>query len=571
MFARPALGSRSLASDTVFQLSVYDSIEGSLNSNATRRTRVYENLHTVLVRLIQIVRQELESLVPKYSSSVLTAPKKRPGQKNFWPDSLYLEFAEYYNARLSKPDQKRQTHKHMGHYRLSGDVQYCFDRSLKRNRQNNGITIGEGMFEPDPNAGKSLHAHVEWRSILSKHDKHGTNGRGEADKIKKLEKAFRAQGAWVHKQQAGMADRRQVCAHLLALFEEEIEKEERREILLLEGKGRRARENQVKVYRQRSEAADRIIRVLNEYHLLGHVEHADYLIYSLNIIRGGLGLETTGYKSATDSVGGASGSVSATTLPSTQDSTDFQQSPFELPIPRPKKYRPKLRRQGSGASSLDSPGTATITTKTTRKHFENAGLTGNIRRAVENDSTAKSPCIMPLPKAYQLAPTHGVEMAAMRRTEPKPTRTRRRPGHASSPASSPEKRPGAVRAPPQSVARTRLRQRRMHAEKEDDARSISHRADEIFNKLALEGRDPVTGKRTDRDVPLFTRMTGKIAKEDQHAEGRMWYSPVFGRPLTKFAADHDMAVINDKSSRTVASTLDNQSQAGFTVTTRRTR
>jgi hypothetical protein len=77
-----------------------------------------------------------------------------------------------------------------------------------------------------------------WLSVLARNDKHATSGRAAEKAAEKLEKAFKEQGEWVKNQEKFMTQRKQRCLHLLTLFSEELNTDEKREIELMGLKGK---------------------------------------------------------------------------------------------------------------------------------------------------------------------------------------------------------------------------------------------------------------------------------------------------------------------------------------------
>ena len=95
---------------------------------------------------------------------------------------------------------------------------------------------------------------------------------------RKLKMAFAGQATWVTSQEALSAQRSARCEHLLALLNEETAADAAREKALLDtrlGK-RELRRMQGSLAKSRAEAADRVMRILQEYGVLSGDEAADY-------------------------------------------------------------------------------------------------------------------------------------------------------------------------------------------------------------------------------------------------------------------------------------------------------
>ena len=131
----------------------------------------------------------------------------------------------------------------------------------------------------------SLHSVHDWLSVMGKHDKYATTGRAAERAAVKLEKAFKNQKQWVSHQEKYMAQRRDRCVHLLSLFEEELRNDEKREIELMGLKGKQFGKRNREFVKERSETADKVMRIMIEYNFLPGVEIADYLRYTVDLAR----------------------------------------------------------------------------------------------------------------------------------------------------------------------------------------------------------------------------------------------------------------------------------------------
>jgi hypothetical protein len=123
--------------------------------------------------------------------------------------------------------------------------------------------------------------------VLATNAAHATNGRAAAAAARTLGHAFRGQGTWVAAQQALVAQRRARCEHLLHLLHAETVADAARERSLLDAQAGRQelRQRHVAAAKGRAEAADRVMRVLQEYGVLSGDEMADYYLYTINAIK----------------------------------------------------------------------------------------------------------------------------------------------------------------------------------------------------------------------------------------------------------------------------------------------
>jgi hypothetical protein len=86
-------------------------------------------------------------------------------------------------------------------------------------------------------------------------------------------------------QERNMQHRRERCVHLLTLLEEELLTDEKREIELMGIKGKQFYKRTRELVKERSETADRVMRIMMEYNFLPGVEIADYLTYTVELGR----------------------------------------------------------------------------------------------------------------------------------------------------------------------------------------------------------------------------------------------------------------------------------------------
>jgi len=133
----------------------------------------------------------------------------------------------------------------------------------------------------------SAHSSAQWLSVLATNAAHATNGRAAAAQARRLAQAFRGQATWVVAQQALVAQRRARCEHLLHLLNAETLADAARERSLLDAQADRQelRQRHVAAAKGRAEAADRVMRVLQEYGVLSGDEMADYYLYTINAIK----------------------------------------------------------------------------------------------------------------------------------------------------------------------------------------------------------------------------------------------------------------------------------------------
>ena len=133
----------------------------------------------------------------------------------------------------------------------------------------------------------SSHSSAQWLSVLATNDQHATHGRDATAQARSLSQAFKGQANWVSAQQALVEHRTARCEHLLHLLRTETVADAAREKKLLEYPihSKELRKRHAEVAMERSEAADRVMRVLQEYGILSGDEMADYYLYTINAIK----------------------------------------------------------------------------------------------------------------------------------------------------------------------------------------------------------------------------------------------------------------------------------------------
>jgi len=261
-------------------LAQKSSVLSTSPSKGPTRTRAEANLHLVLHRLIAIVKSELGRLVPDFASSMLQPPPAKVG-KNYYNSAVFKEHKAYFKKQMVKKESMMHQYQYKGNYKTTDKLKYVFDRG-----PGDRDTLIKGkreMHEDKTGRHTSLHGVWDWLSVLSRNDQYATTGRRAERAEQKLEKQFKDQKKWVSGQQKFMEAKRERCNHLLALFEEELNTDEKREIELLNLKGKQFGKRNRELVKERSEAADRCMRIMIEYNFVPGVEIADYLRYTVEL------------------------------------------------------------------------------------------------------------------------------------------------------------------------------------------------------------------------------------------------------------------------------------------------
>jgi len=242
-----------------------------------------QNLHHVLHRLVAVVKTELGDLVPDFAKSMLQPPSAKL-HKNYYPEEVFKEHKTYFKKQMVKQESAVHNHQFVGNYRLPDKLEYCFDRKVHKNADV-ARASHKKMHTEFEGRHMSLHGVYDWLSVLGKNDKYATTGRAAERAAMKLDKAFKDQKAWVESQEKHMVQRRERCVHLLTLFEEELLTDEKREIELMGLKGKQFGKRTRELVKERSETADRVMRIMMEYNFLPGVEIADYLSYTVALAK----------------------------------------------------------------------------------------------------------------------------------------------------------------------------------------------------------------------------------------------------------------------------------------------
>ena len=261
----------------------HDTHSNTGNNDKMNRTRAESNLHLVLHRLVAIVKKELSNLVPDFASSILQPPNTKIGKK-YYNNAIFKEHKEYFKKQMVKAEKSVHNHQFMGNYRPNDKLQYSFDRTYHKNNSDL-INHQKAVYEPMTGKHNNLHGVHNWLSVLGKHDKYATTGRAAENAAKRLEKAFKDQGKWVGMQGKFMKQKKDRCLHLLSILEEEISNDEKREIEIYGLKGKEFKKRTRELVKERSETADRVMRIMTSYNLIPGVEVADYLSYTVELGR----------------------------------------------------------------------------------------------------------------------------------------------------------------------------------------------------------------------------------------------------------------------------------------------
>ena len=120
---------------------------------------------------------------------------------------------------------------------------------------------------------------------MIRYDTHATSGKLALEESERLNNAFKHQGRWVDKQRGLLEQKRNRCEHLLFVLNEEIKKDATREIRMMDLSvdQKQRRRVMADAAKERTESADRVMRILQEYGMLSGDEMSDYYLYVVHL------------------------------------------------------------------------------------------------------------------------------------------------------------------------------------------------------------------------------------------------------------------------------------------------
>ena len=201
---------------------------------------------------------------------------------------VWDEDREFLKGEMAVLDRNARpmAHNHKSAVRVPERVVYAFDRSVAKGKARDA-EMRQNYVVDEKRELRSCHSHFAWLSVTSHQDAHATTGVAAAKREADLDKSFKTQGQWVGLQGVAARHRRQRANHLLTLFERELEADEKREIALygFADDDPQKKKHVGEHYKARSEAADRVMRVLEEYGILTGCDVTKYLMHTLALVR----------------------------------------------------------------------------------------------------------------------------------------------------------------------------------------------------------------------------------------------------------------------------------------------
>ena len=242
-------------------LSNYTETEVGDDGPIAHRDKI--TLRKVLTILTEIIKRELSK--PQVYSKVFLPPKRITD--SYYPKTVYSEtrdfFVEKEHAQRRKEDKRAEelVSKRI-HYAHADNQRYAFDRT----------------------AGNFIANAANDEAIAIEKEKN----RMADGQSKSVAHALKQEGLWVKQQTKSSEQEISRFEHLLAILEKEQKAEITREIRVIgesKDKDLKARRYRIsKVMEERADAADRIMRILQDYDLVSGADMATYLQKTLKQI-----------------------------------------------------------------------------------------------------------------------------------------------------------------------------------------------------------------------------------------------------------------------------------------------
>ncbi|CAM9478307.1 unnamed protein product [Ectocarpus sp. 8 AP-2014] len=353
------------------------------------------------------------------------------------------DFRDFFDneEEMAGRQQQPKAYAHLGGLREEGKAKYVFDRT-SHTRKGSLAAHLRGDYEPRPKGyrGTNVHSVADWRRLNTTLDRYAITGREAMERVAKSDTELRKQGVWVRQHTKAREQRRQRANHLLEVYRSELLKEQLREIEALHLAPGEQHAHATKNMKDQILAADRIMRTVMRYGLVGNMEDAHYVKYAADAAqRAGLA-STNGAAAAEMKAGGGSGAgggtarerpngdggiVKASSRKSAKvatkkragskhgvgDDSGEQMSPYSVALARPLPARvtPETAKPPFNAGRFaleEGQGTASAAAEQARRsliqseRLRTFSLAGHpLRRGVEHDTTAV-PALIPIPEGF---------------------------------------------------------------------------------------------------------------------------------------------------------------------------
>jgi hypothetical protein len=179
---------------------------------------------------------------------------------------------EYFTQQKIKKDRLYQAYQHKGSVRSDSSLDQLFRDSKATSKV---------LFEPDKQAGQSMHAKIGWKDLLSTGDNLAIADPAMAMKVANVDKMLRKQGAWTQKQKKAFIQTNERYMHLWHIIKTEIHMEHDRERRLLTGDESSRERTEKDVWKERIDSADRIMATITGYGFSNGTNDADYAMFCI--------------------------------------------------------------------------------------------------------------------------------------------------------------------------------------------------------------------------------------------------------------------------------------------------
>lgn len=231
-------------------------------------------LHQVMRRLMRLLERQLyknaEDLEATFDTTLLHPPFHQETEK-FYPDELknIKEYRDYFIKKEIKLDNKKK-------YQNQSSVR-CIDELDILFRGNN--LNDNFLYKTNPKAGASMHSKNTWKSVLSNSDMLASSDPIMAKKEEKLQQLFYNQSKWIKLQKQNMLHKNDRYEHLVYILKEEIKKEHQRESEYLLSTKHSNKTVEMKIYQDRLDTVDKIMKCLQAYNFTSGLDEADFLFF----------------------------------------------------------------------------------------------------------------------------------------------------------------------------------------------------------------------------------------------------------------------------------------------------
>ncbi|CAM9209134.1 unnamed protein product [Ectocarpus sp. 4 AP-2014] len=364
---------------------------------------------------------------------------QKPPKGSYLRQRGTTDFRDFFDneEEMAARQQQPKAYAHLGGLREEGQAKYVFDRT-SHTRKGSLAAHLRGDYEPRPKGyrGTNVHSVADWRRLNTTLDRYAITGREAMERVAKSDRDLRNQGVWVRQHTKAREQRRQRANHLLEVYRSELLKEQLREIEALHLAPGEQHAHATKNMKDQILAADRIMRTVVRYGLVGNMEDAHYVKYAADAAqRAGLA-STNGAAAAKMKAGGGGGAgvVKASSkkcaIVATKkragskhgagDDTGEQMSPYSAALARalPAGVAPVTERRAGQLKTAKPPvntgrfalgegqGTASAAAEQARRsliqseRLRTFSLAGHpLRRGVEHDTTAV-PALISIPEGF---------------------------------------------------------------------------------------------------------------------------------------------------------------------------